>query len=252
MSFRLNARHIAFITGILILALQSQVSVMAQTSASSSYSTREYYFGTGGETDLNSSNYKSRAATGALGVGSGSSTNFRAEAGTITPLEEYIEFVVTGATVGLGQQTVANTAQGTASFYVKAYVASGYVVRNASIAPAIASHTMASPSSATASAVGTEQFGINLAANTCALCLPLTTFGATPVQVPDASFSFGAAASGYNTANVYKYVNNDVIAESTKSSGQTNFTVSYILNINSTTPSGLYVMNHVLVATGTY
>jgi hypothetical protein len=252
MRFKFNLRHVVFILGVFAVALQSQAYVAAQTSASSSYSTREYYFSTGGDTGLTSGSYSARAATGALGVGGSSSTNFRAESGTITPVDEYIEFVVTSSTVGLGQQSVANTAQGTASFYVKAYVSSGYVVRNASAPPSITSHTMAAPSSATASAVGTEQFGINLAANTCALCLPLTSFGATPVQVPDSSFSFGAAAAGYNTANSYKYVNNDVIAQSTKSSGQTNYTLSYILNINSTTPSGLYVMNHVLVATGTY
>lgn len=252
MSFRHRNLYITIIFITLFFVFQSNVYVFAQTSASSSYSTREYYFGTGGETGLTSSQYSARAATGALGVGSSTSANYGAEAGSITPVEEYIEFVVTGSTVSLGQQSVANTFQGTASFYVKAYVASGYVVRNAAAPPAITSHTMAAPSSATASAIGTEQFGINLAVNTCALCLPLTTFGATPVQIPDASFSFGAAASGYNTANAYKYVNNDIIAQSTKSSGQTNYTISYILNVNSTTPSGLYVMNHILVATGTY
>ena len=224
----------------------------AQTSSSPSYSTYEYSFGTGGENNLSSPNYSANGSTGALGVGGAASTNYAAEAGPITPRDEYIEFVVNGSTVALGQQSVASTSQGTATFYVKAYVSSGYVVRNASVGPTYNGHTMASPGTATASAVGTEQFGINLMANTCALCLPSTSFGSAPVQIPDGTFSYGAAASGYNTANSYKYANGDIIAQSTKSSGRTDFTISYILNIANTTPSGLYTMNHVLVATAGY
>jgi len=172
---------------------------------------------------------------------------FKSESGFITAQDEYIEFVVSATTVSLGLQSTSSATTGTGTFYVKAYVANGYVVRNAASAPSITSHTMASPSSAVASAIGTEQFGINLVANTSP-----ATFGANAVQVPDSSFSFGAAAAGYNTTNVFKYVNGDVIAESTRSTGQTNFTISYILNISNVTPSGNYVMNHLMVATGNY
>ncbi|HYF97284.1 MAG TPA: hypothetical protein VD947_04600, partial [Patescibacteria group bacterium] len=79
-----------------------------------------------------------------------------------------------------------------------------------------------------------------------------TTFGADPSQSPDGSFSFGYAATGYDTANLYKYVKNDVIAQSDESSGQTNYTISYIYNINSLSPAGVYVFNQDLVVIGTY
>jgi len=220
----------------------------AQQPSSTNYTTNEYFFGTGGETDLNSASYKARAAAGALGVGSTSSTSYNAKAGTITPREEFLEFVVNASTVSLGLQSIGSTSTGTGTFYVSAYQAnSGYVVRNASPGPQVGGYTMTSPSSPTASAVGTEQFGINLVANTSP-----ATFGAAAVQVPDSTFSFGAAASGYNTANQYKYVNGDIIAESTKSTGRTTYTISYIMNISTRTPAGTYVMNHILVATGTY
>ncbi len=237
---------------VLVLTCAIQGVVSAQTSTSPSYSTYEYSFGTGGDNNLSSSNYSATADTGATAVGGSTSTNFGAEAGTITPRDEYIEFVVNASTVSLGEQSVASTSQGTATFYVKAYVSSGYAVRNASVALTYNGHTMASPGSAVASAIGTEQFGINLMANTCALCLPSTSFGAAPVQNPDGTFSYGAAASGYDTSNVYKYVNGDIIAQSTKSSGRTDFTISYILNIANNTPAGFYTMNHVLVATAGY
>jgi hypothetical protein len=77
-------------------------------------------------------------------------------------------------------------------------------------------------------------------------------FGAGPVQVPSGAFSNGTVASGYNTANLYKYVKGDTIASSAASSGETDYTISYILSINSSTPAGQYTMNNVLVATSTF
>jgi len=244
---KLRGRAMAVLACALFSFLFLDGITSAQQSSSTNYSTNEYFFGTGGETDLNSASYKARGAAGALGVGSASSTSYTANAGTINPEDEYIEFVVNASTVNLGIHSVGSTTTGTATFYVKAYVANGYAVRNASPAPRTGSYTMLSPSSAVASAVGTEQFGINLVANTSP-----ATFGAAAVQVPDSTFSFGAASAGYNTTNVYKYVNGDTIAAATKSTGQTTYTISYIMNIDDTTPGGTYTMNHILVATGTY
>ncbi len=248
MRIRTLFRPTALLIGVLLfLGLLSGVGYAQTTPTSVQYSTKEYYFGTGGDTNLTSTQYSARTATGALGIGDTSGTTNKSATGTITPQDEYIEFVVTGSTVSLGQQTTSTTTRGTATFYVKAYVAQGYVVRNASAPLSIPSHTMAAPSSPVASAVGTEQFGINLVANTSP-----ATFGANPTQVPDSTFSFGTAATGYDTANVYKYVNGDIIAQATKSSGETDYTISYILNISSVTQAGSYSMNHNLVATGTY
>jgi hypothetical protein len=174
-------------------------------------------------------------------------SSYRIQAGFNTNREESLEFFVNTASINLGTATTATTRTGTATFYVKAYLASGYQVVTASPPPTNASYTLSAPSTPTASAVGTEQFGINLAANTNP-----ATFGANPVQQPDATFSFGSAASGYGVANQYKYVNGDVIAKSYSSSGQTDYTISYIMNISNVTPGGTYTMNQSLVATGTY
>jgi hypothetical protein len=105
-------------------------------------------------------------------------------------------------------------------------------------------HALSTP---TASIPGTEQFGMNLVANTSPI-----TFGANPSQNPSSVFSFGAAASGYNTANLYKYVQGSTIASSNSSSGETDYTISYIYNISNSTPGGYYLFNDVLVATATF
>jgi hypothetical protein len=99
----------------------------------------------------------------------------------------------------------------------------------------------------TASAAGSEQFGINLVANTSPV-----NFGANPVQVPDNTFSFGQVAADYSSPGLFKYVKDDAVALSTASTSATNYTVSYIFNVSNVTPGGTYVLRHVLVATATY
>lgn len=223
---------------------------IAQQSSSTNYSVNEVFFGTGGELNACSTNYCSKQSAGETTVGNTSSTNYQAQGGFNTDREPYLEFIVTNTNTDLGVLSVASTARTTATFSVKTYMAGGYVVMNQSDPPQSPypiPHYFATPSSPTAAAAGTEQFGINLVANTSPVA-----FGASPQQKPDNTFSFGAAASGYNTPNLFKYAKGDTVAQSTKSSGETDYTVSYIYNISNVTPEGTYSFNHVLVATSTY
>jgi hypothetical protein len=174
------------------------------------------------------------------------------QAGFNTNREESLEMLVNTSSVNMGTLSTTTTATGTATFSVKAYLASGYQVVTSSPGPKNSTYTMASPSTPTASSAGTEQFGINLVANnSCGGTLP-GSLGASPVQVPDSTFSFGVAASGYNTACQFKYVNGQTIASSSQSSGETDYTISYIMNISNLTRGGTYNMDQSLVATGTY
>jgi hypothetical protein len=138
-------------------------------------------------------------------------------------------------------------AHATATFRVLNYTSYGYVVNIIGSPPTNSGHALAAMSSTAASSPGTEQFGINLVANTSP-----ATFGADPVQVPSSTFSFGEAATNYNTANNYRYVSGEAIATGPKSSGETDFTISYIVNVATDTPGGQYGGNQVLVCTGTY
>lgn len=78
------------------------------------------------------------------------------------------------------------------------------------------------------------------------------TFGAEAAQVPSGSFSYGVASAGYNTANNFRYVAGEQIAGATRTSGQTNYTISYIVNVATTTPGGQYLGAQALVVVGTY
>lgn len=242
---QINIKVIVLLVVCLFLGIPA--SIKAQTLCSGSYCATETFFGTGGELNACSSNYCSKQSAGETGVGKVGSTNFGVQAGFNTTDAPFLEFNVTASNVNIGTLTTASATTTTASFYVRAYLASGYNVISVADPPRNGTYTLHNLTSPTASSAGSEQFGINLKANTSP-----ATFGANPSQYPDSSFGFGFAAPGYDTANVYKYVKNDTIATSNSSSGRTDYTISYVFNINSTTPGGTYTFNHDMVAVATY
>jgi hypothetical protein len=231
----------------LLMLLAAPVVASAAQSSSSNYQVNEVFFGSGGELHACSTNYCSKQSAGETAVGNTASANYQAQAGFNTNREPYIEFTVSNTTVNLGTLTSTTTRTANATFTVKAYLSHGYSVINASDPPQNDSYTMQALTIPTASSVGTEQFGINLVANTSP-----TSFGADPQYIPDNTFSFGQVSADYSSPNLYKYVKGDTVAQSTSSSSDTTFTVSYIFNISNVTPGGTYSMNHVLVATATY
>ncbi len=232
-----------------LLLVVAPLKVWAQSSSSTNYRVDQTIFGTGGELDAQSTNFRARQTAGELAIGQTDSANFRAFAGFNTTDEPFIEFVVTANNIDLGylNTTSASTAVGT--FYVRAWQAEGYVVRTESDPPTNSSgatdqiNPMTTPGSSTP---GTEQFGINLVDNSS------PNVGTNPVQSPDSSFSFGQVAANYLTPNSFTYNKGDTIAYSSKSSSVTVYTISYLFNISETTLAGEYVFRHNLVATGTY
>jgi hypothetical protein len=230
-------------------------SVAAQYS-STHYETNEVFFGSGGQlcnygTTGYSTNYCAQSAVGELGVGDSTSNNYQIHAGFNTTQQPFLQFIVTGSNINLGYLSTSAATTATATFTVSAWDSTGYIVVNASPPPTNSEspfHTMTNLTSPTLSSPGTEQFGINLEANTS----PSIAGSAPPQQLPNSSFSFGQAATGYNNGNYFKYVNGDTIAYSTQSTSITDYTVSYLFNISTATPAGQYNFTHTLVATGTY
>jgi hypothetical protein len=236
------------IIGLALLLVAGMAPVVnAQQAASSNYSVNEVFMGTGGELNACSTAYCSKQTAGEMGVGNTASTSYQAQGGFNTSREPSLEFVVNTTNIDLGVLTPGVTATATATFSVKSYLSSGYIVQTVGNAPTNSSHQMTPLATPTASNTGAEQFGINLVANTNPV-----TFGANPAQSPSTEFGFGTAATDYNTTNLYKYVAGDTVAQSLKSSGQTGYTVSYIFNTTPLTPGGTYNMTHVLVATATF
>lgn len=258
MKSKWGARRAASVFGVSVLLLCVMclsATARAADSSSSSYSVDQVFFGSGSQTSCSGS-YCARQTAGDTAVGDTSGSAFKAVAGANTDREPYIAFSTSGGNTDLGILSTAGTATATANFAVKTYLASGYTVVLASDPPKTTgdySHTFSTPSSAVAAATpGTaEQFGINLVANTTACGAP-ANFGANAVQVPDNNFSYGTVAPGYNSCGLFKYAKGDTIAGSNSSSGETDYTISFIYNITNVTPDGQYVFNGDLVAISTY
>lgn len=217
----------------------------AQQAQSTTYQVNEVFFGSGGSLESCSGAYCAKQSAGELTVGNTKSNAYQAQAGFNTNREESLELTIVTPAVDLGALDIAQPKTATAQFSVRSYLSSGYAVQTVGAPPTYNSRTLASMSGS-ASAPGTEQFGLNLVANTS------PSAGANPSQDPDASFSFGQAATGYNTANTFRYQSGDIIASSSSSSGKTLYTITYIANTASTTPAGYYTMQQSLVATATY
>lgn len=234
------------------LSIFSTAHVVAQTSSSPSYQVQEYQFGTGGNPDLNSTNFNANASIGSLGVGRSSSTNYDLEAGFITPSEPFLELFVNFATVDLGTLDGSVTGTGNGTFWVRTYLSGAYVVQTMS--PSLTSESgYMIPGKGTLGvpAVGTEEFGINLVDNAS------PDLGSDPFNVPNDNFADAEAAPDYNVPDQFKYAQGDIIARSAASIGnqavgRTDFTITYIANVSNITPAGSYSMVHDIVVVATF
>jgi hypothetical protein len=207
--------------------------------------------GAGGLSNATSASYQACESLGDIAAGNTAGTSTQANAGWCQNAEPYLEFSVTGATLNLGYLSTSSTATTTGTFSVRTYLASGYSVITASDPPKMTSgtsHTLTNLTSPTTAQTGQEQFGINLRANTS----PASLGGGVSKDPIQKTYGTGTWGVGYGTSNNYKYNKNDQIAYSNSSSGETDYTISYIFNIASYTPAGQYVFVHNLVCTPTF
>ena len=239
-------RSVLVLTAVAAVILVLPTAPAIATSSSSNYKINEDFVGPGGGTS-SSTNYQVSDTVGAASIGEAMGNAYRVFSGVPTPDEPRLAFSVDTSSVDLGTLSIGSTATGEAYFSVLNYTSFGYIVQVVGNPPTYGSHSLSALTSPTGPSAGTEQFGINTVANTSP-----SSFGNDPQQVPDNTFSFGTAASGYDTANLYKYVSGNTIAQAVKQSGQTTFTISFIANISTVTPGGSYSTSLNLIATGTY
>ena len=220
--------------------------VFAETLQSPNYKLDESSIGSDDSAQSSSANFKTDngAAIGGLSIGNSASANYQVENGTKTSPDPTLSVAITNAAVNFGSFSAGSATTATANFSISNYTSYGYAVQIVGKAPSNGDHTISPMTSSGASQAGTEQFGINLVANT----QPISV-GANPDK---GQFGFGSAAPNYAVANEYRYVNGETIALAPKSSGITAFTISYLVNVNSLTAGGQYTSNQTIVVTGTY
>ena len=219
-----------------LLAVCVTVPAFAQTATSDNYQVTETEFNSGGTLDSCSGQYCARASIGNMNAGSSgsaageSSAVFDPAPGT----DPRLEVIVDPGESNLGILKPETTATKTTVVRINNYLAGGYTLQLIGDPPKFGNHSLNTPSSPTSSQLGEEQFAINIVANT------VPSVGASPLQVPSNTITFGEAADNYDTPNQFMYSSEDVIARSDATSGRTDFTITMIINVSAATPAGHY------------
>ena len=235
----------AFCLILLSLTLTYIVTpAFADPLRSTNYSFTETSLGGTGLLNSQSANYQSAFSGAVLGIGNSAAVDFQVNAGNLTTNDPALSFAVNSSSVNFGSFSAGTAATATATFQVINYTSYGYVVQALGTPPAKGGHTITAMSSTGPSQAGVEQFGINLVANTSPI-----SFGSNPDH---GLFGFGSASFNYGTANNFRFVSGETIASAPQSSGQTIYTISYIINVSSLTPGGEYTGGQTILCTGTY
>lgn len=251
------------------LFLASSMQAAADPSFSSTnYKVVESEVGSAGSLNGSSTNFQfdpsvsdGGSTLGESAGGKAASTNFQSNAGFNTSGQPGLTAIVSTSSVNFGVLTSGTSSTATASFSVINYTSYGYVVTISGTPPTYMSHPLTALVTDTAPNGSTEQFGINLRANTSP-----ASFGTDPVQVPSGppTFGYGVAGDGslggttygvdrpYTVPNNFRFGAGEVIASAPKSTGQTSYTISFQASISPTTPGGHYQSNLAIVVTGTY
>ena len=228
----------------LMLTAAFQAPLLAQTLKSPNYTFDESSVGTGGLINSGSANFGITEATGDLGVGESASGNFQLQAGSKTDPSPVLAFAIGNSSTNFGIFSPSSPSLTTATFSVMNYTSYGYTVQLIGTPPTNGSHAIDSMNVLETSQIGKEQFGLNLVANTTP-----ASVGANP---DNGGFGFGSVASNYSTPNHYYFSSGDTIAQSPKSSGITNYTITYLVNVEGLTPGGQYKSDQTLVVLATF
>lgn len=216
-----------------VFAIGGTVSATS-SSHSAHYKITETQIGAGSVLNDCSASYCSKISVGDLVVGSGKSDLYSAQFGSNTSATPLLEVITQAGVQNLGVLSTERTASATVSIKVRTYLSGGYSMFISGNPPSQGTHTLTTTSAPETSRPGVEQFGVNLAKNTT------PNIGVDPVQVPSDQISFGRPAVDYAYPDNFKYVPGQTVASSSSSTGETDYTLSMVINISDSTPDGHY------------
>lgn len=118
----------------------------------------------------------------------------------------------------------------------------GFAITANGTSMSAATNVIDSPSSPTESQPGTNQFGINVVANS----------DPAVGSDPEGTWANAIASPNYSIPNKFMYVPGDVVAYSPNVSLMKKFTVSYILNASPSLRAGVYTSTMTFIASGRF
>ncbi|NUM25694.1 MAG: hypothetical protein HUU49_03685 [Candidatus Buchananbacteria bacterium] len=157
--------------------------------------------------------------------------------------DQYITLSIADTAIELGALSSSSAKTDSNTMVVDTNASNGFSVTvSGSTLTSGANTITAIGGTAAASTVGSEQFGINLVANTSP-AIGLAPSGTAPI---------GSAAGQYAIANSFAFASGDTVASSGSAINQTTFTVSYLANISASTESGTYTTTLTYSATANF
>lgn len=232
---RLGTLIVALFSGVLLLVGGTAV---AQTSSSNNYQVVESQFGTGSSLESCSAGY---CATVSIGNDSQTSPVSTPEFGEVDYSEPILEMIVIPGESNLGDLTTEATGSKVMEVKIRNYMTGGYRLQIVGDTPTYDGRALYALPTPTASDPGTEQFGINVVANTT------PAMGANPVLQPGGGDGTSLVTSNYNTPNLFMYSSGQTVAETTSNTGGADFTITMIVNISNSTPAGKYTSDFAAV-----
>lgn len=242
----LNRRGLQALLAAGLLVITTAGAAFAEPSSSNNYQMVESDFTAGGSVESCSGTYCARASIGDVSGGTASDGVSTASFGSVTPDEPSLEVIVDQGESNLGELTTETTKFKAVTVRIRNYLSNGYILQINGDPPKYGNHFLSTPSTPTAASPGTEQFALNLAANTS------PNVGSAAVQVPSSETSFGTVEPAYATPNMFKYTPGETVARSIRESGRTDFTISMIVNVSNSTPAGRYAGDYAAIVVPTY
>jgi hypothetical protein len=148
---------------------------------------------------------------------------------------------MSGDSINLGILSTSSTKFATSEFAAGTNSFTGYNIFTLGSTMTSGNNIIPAVNPATSSKIGTNQFGMNLKANTS------PAVGQEPQGAGTAT-----PQAGYNTSNNFKFQNGDNIASSNIATDYSKMTASYIVNIDSSQPSGIYATTITYLAVGQF
>lgn len=236
---------LVLVTFVVGFSLFLPVNIFARMS-SDNYIIYADVFSSGGSSTSTSASYSLHDTLGEALIISATSTS--ASYGTKAGFQEmypdqYLSFSVGATSVALGTLSSSAVSSASHTMTVDTNSTHGFTITvSGNTLTKVGATIDAIGAIAAASNPGTEQFGINLVANTS------PSVGADP----SGTAPIGSAASNYDTANQFAYNSGGTVASATTDINTTTYTVSYMANITALTQAGLYSTTLTYAATANF
>jgi hypothetical protein len=203
-------------------------------------------FNAGGTEDLTSTNYSLQGSIGEAIIQSASSTSdtYGIKAGfrEMYP-DQYITLSLSAAAVDLGDLSTSAVKSASHTMTINTNSGLGFLVTVSGLTLTSGVNNIDGIGAVAAvSTPGSEQFGLNLKANTS------PAVGAEPTGTAP----IGSPAGQYATADQFAFFSGNTIASASSFINQTVFTISYIANIAAGTVSGAYSTTLTYAATANF